>query len=273
MPDQSRDAGPTRGRLELAVTLLVAWLAFIAVPLGQYGMGLSWDALNHHIYLGWIAGHPRFDQDFLAAGYQSLQFPYLYWPVYKLAAWGAGPTMTGVALATLHVVAVPPVWMIARTCIPGPGPAERAMRFMAVVLAFQSAVVLSLFDSSSNDLLAAAPLVWSVALALEGAFGQRRRLGSRSLAILSGLLAGAAIACKFSNGPLVVVLPLLWIFCGASARERVLNTTMACLAVVLGLVVTYGYWGAQLWTHFGNPIYPFLDSAFDPVRNWWGWTP
>jgi len=56
--------------------------------------------------------------------------------------------------------------------MPGSGADDVAMRFMAVLLAFLSGVVLSLFDSTSNDLLAAAPLVWSVALALESGFGR-----------------------------------------------------------------------------------------------------
>lgn len=235
-------------------------------------MGLSWDALNHQIYLGWIAEHSRFGQDFLAAGYQSYQFPYLYWPLYKLAAMGAGPTTTGVVLAALDLVALPPVWMIARTCIPGDHPADRAMRAMGVLLGFLSPVVLSQLDSSSNDLLAAAPLVWAVALALES-FRPQRSLSHLHLAILSGLFAGMAIACKLSNGPLALLLPVLWLFCGTSTRERLVNTLCAGAATVLGLAVTYGYWGMQLWTHFGNPIFPFYDSAFAPLRHWAGWGP
>jgi len=54
-----------------------------------------------------VADHPRFDRDFLAAGYQSLTFPYLYWPVYQLAASGAGPMVTAVVLATMHLVRGP----------------------------------------------------------------------------------------------------------------------------------------------------------------------
>ena len=42
-----------------------------------------------------------------------------------------------------------------------------AMRLLAVALAFMSGVILSLFDSTSNDLMAAVPLVWALALAME----------------------------------------------------------------------------------------------------------
>jgi hypothetical protein len=259
-------------RWEFVMVLAVAWGALISVPLVQSAMTLSWDAVNHHIYLGWMAEHSRLGYDFMAAGYQSYQFPYLYWPAYKLAASGAGPVLAGVVLATLDLIAVPPIWMIARTCMPGDRIADQAMRLLAVLLAFLSPVVLSLLDSSSNDLMAAAPLLWSVAFALES-FRPQRSLGHKQLAVLSGALAGVAVACKFSNAPVAVMLPLLWLFCGAGWRERLLNTLIAGLAGALALVATYGVWGVQLWTHFGNPIYPFFDSAFEPLRHWAGWRP
>ena len=105
---------------ELAAVTVVMWMALVSVPLGLGAIGISWDALNHHIYLGWTAEQPRFDRDFLAASYQAFQFPYLYWPVYKLAAAGLSGAAAGVVLASLHAVAVPAVWLIARSCIPGP---------------------------------------------------------------------------------------------------------------------------------------------------------
>ena len=61
--------------LELAlVTLLVAALA-AAVPLSTGYIAWSWDALNHHIYLGMITEHARWHLDVNAASFQSYQYP------------------------------------------------------------------------------------------------------------------------------------------------------------------------------------------------------
>ncbi len=62
-------------RWEFPALMLFTWLAFIAIPLSLGQIGISWDALNHQIYLGWSAESPRFDLDFLAASYQSSSFP------------------------------------------------------------------------------------------------------------------------------------------------------------------------------------------------------
>jgi hypothetical protein len=55
-------------------------------------------------------------------------------------------------------------------------------------------------------------------------------------------------------------------------RERLMVTVLACGLTLLGFCVVYGYWGVQLWTHFGNPIYPFYDAAFEGLRHWAGWS-
>ena len=265
---------PLAPAAEAVLVVVVAWALLVAFATSGQGMTLSWDALNHHIYLGWVAEHTRFDKDFLPAGYQSLQLPYLYWPVYKLAMAGAGPLLAGAVLASLHAVAAPALWLVARTCMPGTSWGATAMRAMGVALAFLTGAVLSLFDASSNDLLAAIPLVWGIALALHAS---TLPAGRRALWMvgLSGLLAGAAVGFKLSNGPIAILLPLGWIFAGSDARlrDRLLMVAIGCGATVAGAALTYGYWGWVLWQQFGNPMYPLYDDWFAPLRSLVGWTP
>ena len=255
---------------EFWLLLAVAWLAFISIPFALGQIGISWDALNHHIYLGWVADSPRFDRDYLAASYQSYQFPYVYWPVYKLSQSGLSGAQAGAVLASLNLLAVPPVWMMARICIPGEHPFDIGMRWIGVALAFSSPVVLSLFDSTSNDLHAAIPLVWAMAFGMKSVAAEGESAGRRAV-LVSGIFAGMSIAFKLSNGPLAVLLPIFWTFSGGGLRQRAVNTMYGCLAMTVAAVVIYAYWGWQLWTHFGNPVYPFYDGLFAPIRTWCGW--
>ena len=256
-------------RLELPFVLIVLWLIFISVPLYLGHLGLSWDALNHHIYLGWVADTPRFDKDYAAASNQSYQFPYLYWPVYKLAISGCSGQAAGVVLATLHLLTVPPVWIVAKVLIPAQGTHAVAMRVAAVLLAFMSAVPLKMLESTGNDLLAAAPFLWAVALAFQ-AMAQAATANHTRItrtAVIAGLLAGLAVSFKLSHGPLAVLLPVLFVFCDGPWRARVKWVMLCAFAIAVGVVVTYGYWGYQLWLQFGNPIYPFYDGYFQHLRN------
>ena len=42
---------------------------------------------------------------------------------------------------------------------------------------------------------------------------------------------------------------------------------LCAAGIFVGFVVSYGYWGYQLWIQFGNPIYPFYDGYFQLFRN------
>lgn len=251
------------------------WVIFVSIPIYLGRVGLGWDGLNHQIYLGWVADNPRFDKDYMAASLQSYQFPYLYWPVYKLAAAGVTGMTAGLVLSTLHLIAVPPVWMIAKVMIPGEDVLGAVLRSAAVMLAFMSAVPLKTLEATGNDLLAAAPMLWAVAIAFmaiaRGASGTRHSFVQS--AIFSGLIGGLAVACKLSNGPLVLLLPGLFWFCHGTIMERLKWITTNAIAIGLGFAVSYGYWGYQLWLQFGNPLFPFYDAIFEPIRTVLGWHP
>lgn len=272
MADEQLQAPDWLIRWEPALVFIGCLVALTAVPISLGHISLSWDALNHHIYLGWTADRPRFDHDYLAASYQSYQYPYLYWPVYKLAALGANGVVAGIVLTQLHLAVAPALWKLSRACIPGREWFDVFMRAVAVALAFMGGVVLSMIDSTSNDLLAAIPLVWAIALMIEAVATQASSASAfRRTVILSGLLAGVSVAFKISNAPIAILLPLLWGWRGGGAGGRIWSVVLGGIAAVLGFAVAYGYWGWLLWTNFGNPFYPFFDPWLEPLRVLSGW--
>lgn len=253
-------------RAELAALLLLAWAALAAVPVVLGGIGLGWDALNHHVYLGWVADAPRFDRDYLGANYQGYQYPYLYWPLYKLMALGVDGVVAGVVLDSLYLTVVPALWMIGRAVAPGRSWEALALRVLGVALAFLSGAVLSHLDSTSNDMLAAVPLVWAVACALRAFEPDDGGWLRRHAALLSGVFAGMAVAFKLSNGPLVLVLPLLWVAPGPGLGRRLRAAVLGSGATLASFLACYGWWGWQLWLQFGNPLYPFHGPTFTLLR-------
>ncbi|HVE53572.1 MAG TPA: hypothetical protein VNB23_09340 [Ramlibacter sp.] len=273
-PDTALERSAPAGLLRWEGVLLCALALglLLAMPVSLGAMGLGTDALNHHIYLGWTAEQHRFDRDWLGAGFQSFQSPYLYWPMYRMAVLGWTGTAAGVAHALLHVVAVWPVWMLARTCLPGPTVFDVAMRALAVALALLSSVVLSAFGSTMTDVLGAAPLVWAVALAMQPvARGNAMTAsGARRYVIVSGVCAGLAVGLKLGNGPLALGLPVLWLLCAGGWRHRLVTALLGGVATLLAFLAVYGHWGWMLWRHFGNPVYPFYDYWFAPLRAWLG---
>ncbi|MEJ5989468.1 hypothetical protein WG902_05680 [Ramlibacter sp. PS3R-8] len=260
-------------RWEGALVCVVAWGLLLLIPLSNAALGLSWDALNHHIYLGWTAQQHRFDRDFLGAGYQSFQAPYVNWPLYRMALDGWSGRAAGVMLASLQATAVWPVWMLARACVPGPSVYDFTMRALAVMLAFLSGLVLSAFGASINDLLAAVPMVWALALAMEpiARGATLSPVSARRYVLLSGVSAGLAVALKLSNGPFAILLPLLWLQCASHWRGRIQGAALGGLAAIGAFLLAYGHWGSLLWQYYGNPVYPFDHPWFSLLRTWVWW--
>jgi hypothetical protein len=181
--------------------------------------------------------------------------------------------VAGSVLALLHVLAVPPVWWVARSVLPQGGLSGAALRVAAVALGFMSAVPLKTFESTGNDFLAAIPVLWAIAVAVHVATVAGKFVMRRRWALVAGVLGGLAIACKFSNGPLVVVLPIVFLFAPDAPGERVKLGLHCVLGIAAGFMLAYGYWGWQLWHAFGNPFFPFGEGLFAPVRDALGWTP
>ena len=236
----------------VAVTLLAA-LAAASLPMMNGHLGWSWDAINHQIYLGMTAEHPRWHLDVLAASGQTYQYPYLYWPVYRMALLDAqGAWVAATWAASQAVCVMPPVWLAAYRLLPQErGATEVAVeRVAACVLASMSIVLWASLQTTANDLLAAAPLLWAVAIALKPAASDRRLLAM-------GAMFGVSVAFKLSNAIFAPLL-LLWWF---ETRSPYLSPRRGlCLwgGAAIGFLVAYAPWGMQLWTNMGHPLYPLM---------------
>jgi hypothetical protein len=241
--------------LELLAFAALASAAFAALPLHAGLWGWSWDALNHHVYLGYISEQPRWQLDVQPASVQSWQYPYLYWPVYRLSLLPISGAWAGALWAVLLVsLLLPPLWLCSLRLLhtaetPAQGVFERAV---ACVLGLGSAVVVSSTTTTANDPLAAVPVLWAVALMAVPEPGHRR-------AAAAAALWGVACAFKLSNA-LALPLLLVWWWQG-SRRPLGLRRAVALTGgAVLGFAGAYAPWGWQLWQQTGNPFYPFFQQ-------------
>lgn len=244
----------------LALTTLSAAL-IAALPLYAGVWGWSWDALNHHVYLGLISESPRWHLDVTAASVQGWQYPYLYWPVYRLTLLPVHGAVAGALWAAfLCALIVPPIWLTSLRLLPQTDSTKQGAaqaifeRSAACALALMSVVVLSSLGTTANDPLAAVPLLWAVALMAAPAPSDRR-------AATAAALWGVSSAFKLSNA---LAIPLLLIWGWRSAgwplpMRRGLGIAAGALA---GFTLAYAPWGWQLWEHTGNPFYPFFQRIF-----------
>lgn len=243
--------------LELAALTLLAAALAAAVTLSAGHWALSWDALNHQIYLGLIAESPRWDLDVLASSVQGYQYPYLYWPVYRLTTLPITGVQAGALWAAFQATMIlPPVWLASWYLLPGQDSTTQALfeRVASCALAGSSIVVLAGIGSTSNDPMAAVPMIWAVALMAAPQTSDRRAAGAAAL-------WGVSTAFKWSNG---LALPMLLFWWWRDSPPHLGWRRGCCMAVgaMLGFVITYLPWGFQLWRVTGNPFHPRFSAWF-----------
>lgn len=99
-----------------------------------------------------------------------------------------------------------------------------------------------------------ATILWRQALADRSSYAQSR-------ACLAGLLAGAAMACKYP-AVVFVFLPLaLWVFVARFVQGGSLNWRPA-IVFIAGAALMGGPWYVKNWVLAGNPTYPLMTSMF-----------
>lgn len=245
--------------VELLLLTALAAAAAAAVPLQAGAWAWSSDALNHHVYLGYIAEHPRWHLDVVAASVQSWQYPYLYWPVYRLSQLDIGGAAAGAIWAIfLAIQLTPPIWVLSWRLLRNDGqPRWQSVfeRAAACALAASSVLVLSAINTTANDPLAVVPLLWALAL-------MAAPRASDATAAWAGALWGVAVAFKLSN---LLAFPLLALWWWSDGRPRLPLRRGAAIAMaaVAGFSIAYAPWGWQLLRSTGSAFYPLVPGSED----------
>lgn len=238
------------------VLFILAGLGLLAVSLCMTFTGekdLTVDAWMYHYYSGSQLFDNRIGQDYFAASAQGYFNPlvhvpfavmvWLDWPDYLIAAVLVGLcSLTFILLLLFYQKVLGLV---------------RADLFVAMLLSLLSGIVWCAVGTSTADLyIQLLPLV-----ALYCLF-QGRDAHRAEMLYVSGLCWGMAAGLKLSvliYAPAVASLLSYWVATGQH-KGRVL-LIVPC-TVLLGFLLSFGWWGWQLYERFGNPFFPHFNTWF-----------
>ena len=201
----------------------------------------------------------RLSSDFFAASVQSYLNPLPHLPFYWLNRLGLSAFGVAAVLAALSVLNLLAIKRIAMLVIPSDHGYRIHLIRGAVALSALSPLFLIEVGTSFADVLVSIPALFGFYLLLESHLNKNNfRL------LLSGFLLGLASGLK----PTFALFALITCV-GAIAVEYVIDWrrsfgVMIKLGVggILGVMIAYGWWGAQLYREFGNPFFPLLNDIF-----------
>jgi hypothetical protein len=216
---------------------------------------VNWDLQNYHLYGPFSVLNGRIGADYFAAGFQGYLNPLVDLPYYiaKFIVFSKHPVvvagLAGLPFGLLAYI----VWRIARVLLPDGNAWEPAI---TAVLGLTGAITLSEVGTTLDDVTVADVVLSGLLCALT----EWKCLPSA--AALSGLAVGCATGLKltaFLFAPGVLLICLLQT---AGLRQILLVISLFCVALGIGFLTTWGWWGYLLWRQFQNPLFPMFASIF-----------
>ena len=246
-------------RIEKWLIVVVPPLVCAAVAAGL-GLDANWDLRNYHYYNAYAFLNGRLGHDVAPGQMQTFHNPLPDLPFYWLAqSWP--PIWIGAVLGALHGLNLTLLWGIFLETTEWSQPRHRwAIGVLVLWMALRAPGFQSELGSTMNDNLVSLFVLAGVWLLLT-ASREASRVDQARVA-LAGAVMGAGFGLKLTLFPYVVsaAVALAWLW--PTARSRWQALAVYGVAGVVGTLATAGAWSWQLWTAFGNPTFPYLNSIF-----------
>ncbi|MCZ8165750.1 hypothetical protein [Silanimonas sp.] len=244
----------TRANVVRACVVACALAAMVSLLLGQ---DANADLRNYHLYNGWAALYSRLSIDLAPAQMQSYFVPWLDVGYYLVAVKGSA-MLAGIVLGAWHGLVFAAVAAVAWQVLEGD---QRRSRLVPM-LAFAgccSAVFLAELGNTMGDNTTAPLVLAAVALTI-------RAVKSQSSATLhwlvAGLLLGLALGLKLTNAIYALGLGVAVLTGRPGWRRRFADATLLTVVTTIVFGVVAGPWFFQVWSQFGNPLFPQFNTWF-----------
>lgn len=248
-------AAPRPGWLApLAACIAVAGLVSLAL-----GQDANWDLRNYHFYVAHAVLHGRLGWDLAPAQIQTFLNPLADLPFHAALELLPDPRAVAFAMAAPAGIAAFLVLRMLALLFTPATPHRLLCILAAALIGLTGASGIAMVGSTMNEWLCTAFTLGGVYVALRSVL-QSPRAPWRAFA-LAGLLAGCAMGLKLTYGPYALGL-VAGLACCGEVRTRAPRCLAASLAVLLGFLLTYGWWGATLQERFGSPFFPFFNAFF-----------
>ena len=244
------------------------WLAFFCVALAVFlslwrGQDANWDLRNYHYYNPYAWVNDRATIDIAPAQLQSFHSPFADLPYYYMTRAGFSSWLVSAILALPAAIALFFLALSSKFFLPR---AQQNIYLVAII-------IVAATGASGGPLIGTTMSEWHlVALylcavwlilkpfAIDDAFVLTKLRLKNVLA--AGFLGGLAVGFKLTAGAYALGLAVLVVALPTGLFERSRRLAVLGLGGVAGAVISYGPWGYELWTRFGNPFFPYFNDVF-----------
>lgn len=236
------------------------------------GQDINWDLRNYHFYIPFSFLHDRQGWDVAPGQVANFYNPLLYVPFYYLVS-AVPPMIVGFVIGALQGLNGALLVEITRDMCERVKPQERRwVPWLMAVLALTGAgFVWELGTSFGDTVLSAIILLclW-VNLRVVGYWGAVLHRYAWAMVFWTGLLAGAVAGFKQPFAMYAVGLCGAFLVISGQWWRNVAIAFVFGVGVLLGMSATAGFWFAELWHRYGNPLFPYFNEVFQSPWAWLG---
>lgn len=256
-----------RAQLRALLPHFIAWAGIWMALAWVQGYDYDYDILNYHFYNGFAFLHGKTFSNVQPATGQSYFQP-LTDAVFYVLVRHLPPTVVIMAIAFFQSLAFPILFCTSRRLFADRLSERNAFWISLVLTILGAAAPISVWEAGSHrGTTDSVPFVLVALLLVVDAL-QKPAASPIMKIVAAGALTGLAAGLKLTNAPFVIGLwvalaaPLL----ASESKARAAGTVRALVAYAVGsaasFLLVYGWWGALLYIHLGNPFFPNFNQIF-----------
>lgn len=256
------------------LTLSIFIMGIVGCGLLSVGLGkeLQWDLAAYHFYNPYAFLQHRYQQDYWpASALQMFLSPSLDFISYFFIT-HLTPRQTEFCLGALHGINIGLLFCIARSLLRHycrDALTLTALTLFAVLFGIYAPTVLSGIGAFFNDNLVAVFILGYVCYWIS--LLQHEKMSAKQV-VAANLLLGIALGCKLTSGIYLVGALTSSLLVAPKAWPRFKCLAYSIVGIVIGLILSDGYWLWHLWQQYQSPFFPFYNKIFHapnfPLLNW-----
>ena len=247
---------------------IIVWACLALVPFafGVYsvvlGQDTNWDLLNYHLYNPYSFLNNRIDLDLAPAGLQTYFNPFLD-VAYFFAINHLHPKTVSFLIGLIQGLNFILAYKISRHVLKENQRGEAFSLLLALAGIFSVGFLSEVGTTLSDNVISIFSLLslWIIISFVGDLEGDKKR-PIIALTMCAGVLVGIGCGLKLTISIYALsmclsflVLPVRWV-------SRFKLSFLFCVFVLVGLLISGGFWMSKMWSLFGNPIFPQFNDIF-----------
>lgn len=239
------------------------WWGLWLIGFGAFSMMMprdaSYDVVHYHLHNGWAALNDRSGQDLAPAEMHSFLNP-----IWQMFIWLLIDNLPGRLIAfllgILQALTLPALYALTRRLLAKAEIKPALVTVLAIAFAgFTAESQFVLMATVRNDAVFASIFIAALVLL----FPDDRKIPGLFAFALASFLVGALIGFKITNAIYGVFFAISALIIIPSWTGRLKIGGVCALAGLAGIVIFGGVWAWQLYSTYGNPIFPNMNGYFD----------